>query len=277
MLFNPKSDQSATYWQEVTPITMAGAALPLSSQAEHVGVLQCPGGSNLPSFISRMAGHTKSLYSVISCGMARNHRGNPAASLRVESSHSAPRLFSGLASLLLSLTEVEVLAVHRRLTLQRLQRLHPHTPAPALHFLSGSLPAPALLHKHQFTLLHMIAKLGPNNILHKHSIYILHHSIPNSWFSQVCALSHQYSLQNPLQILVSPSPKQNFKSTVKTAIVAFWRNYHINQASPLRSLKNLRLKFLLLGVGAHPLWQTCNSSPSAVRAATVQAKMLSGR
>ena len=87
MLFNPKSDQSATYWQEVTPITMAGAALPLSSQAEHVGVLQCPGGSNLPSFISRMAGHTKSLYSVISCGMARNHRGNPAASLRVESSH----------------------------------------------------------------------------------------------------------------------------------------------------------------------------------------------
>ena len=31
------------------------------------------------------------------------------------------------------------------------------------------------------------------------------------------------------------------------------------------------------GLGPHPLWWTCGSSPSAVRAATVQAKMLSGR
>ena len=172
---------------------------------------------------------------------------------------------------LLSPAEVEVLAVHRRLTLQRLQRLHPRTPAPALHFLSGSLPAPALLHKHQYTLLHMIVNLGPNNILHQHGIYILHHSIPNSWFSQVCVLSLQYSLPDPLQILVSPSPKPNFKLKVKTAIVAFWRNRLTNQASSLSSLRYLRLNFLPLGMGAHPLWQTCNSSPSAVRAATVQA------
>ena len=43
--------------------------------------------------------HCKSLYSVISCGMAWSYGGNPASSLRVESCYSAPKLFSGLDSL----------------------------------------------------------------------------------------------------------------------------------------------------------------------------------
>ena len=125
LLFHPKGDQSADYWHEASPIIMDGAPLPLSPQADHVGILRCPGGSNLPSITARIAAHTKSLYSVISCGMARSHRGNPAASLRVETCYSAPKLFSGLATLLLSPTKMSVLSVHRRLTLQRLQRLHP--------------------------------------------------------------------------------------------------------------------------------------------------------
>ena len=109
--------QDTTYWQAATPITMGGSPIPLSSQAEHVGVLRSPGGSNLASITSRIASHTKSLYSVISCGLARNHRGNPAASLRVESSYSAPKLFSSLASLFLSPSDLQVLTRHRRQTL----------------------------------------------------------------------------------------------------------------------------------------------------------------
>ena len=42
LLFHPPRDKSASYWQETSPLTMAGAALPLSLQAEHVGVLRCP-------------------------------------------------------------------------------------------------------------------------------------------------------------------------------------------------------------------------------------------
>ena len=230
LLYHPKGDNSANYWQDVSPIVMNGAALPISTEAEHVGVLRSTGGSNLPSITARIAGHTKSLYSVISCGMARNHKGNPAASLRVESCYSAPKLFSGLASLMLSPSEMNVLGVHRRNTLKRLQRLHPRTPAPALHFLSGSLPAHALVHKHQFTLLHMVATLGPSNIIYQHALYVLHHSIKNSWFSQVRDLSQKYSLPDPLQILVSPPPQKKFKSTVKTTISSYWRYSLIDQA-----------------------------------------------
>ena len=167
--------------------------------------------------------------------------------------------------------------MHRRLILQRLQRLHPHTPAPALHFLSGSLPAPALVHKHQYTLLLMVALLGPSSTLYKHGIHVLHHSVKNSWFTQVRDLSHQYSLPDPLQILISPPPKRFFKSIVMNKITFFWRASLISEAERLTSLRYMRLSFLPLGQGAHPLWWTCHSSSSAVRSATVMAKMLTGR
>ena len=277
LLYHPKGDHSAEYWLDVDPITMDGAALPLSSQAEHVGVLRSPGGSNLASITARISGHIKSLYSVISCGMARNHRGNPSASLRVEACYCAPKLFSGLASLLLSPADIRVLSVYRRLTLQRLQRLHPRTPAPALHFLSGSIPAAALVHIHQYTLLHMVALLGSSNILFQHGIYVLHNSIKNSWFTQVRALSQQYSLPDPIQTMITPPPKRSFKAAVKSAIISFWRASLITEAEPLTSLRYLRLHFLPLGRGAHPLWWTCFSSSTAVRSATVMGKMLSGR
>ena len=277
LVYSPKGNNSATYWQDVAPPIMAGASLPLSTQAEHVGVLRSTESSNLPSIISRISGHTKSLYAVITCGMARNHRGNPAASIRVESCYSAPKLFSGLACLLLSPSEIEVLSVHRRTTLQQLQRLHPKTPAPAIHFLSGSLPAPALLHLHQFTLLHMIAMLGPNSILFQHAIHILHHSIQNSWFSALRNLTSQYSLPDPLVTLVSPPLKSRYKSMVKSAVRGFWHAFLVSKASSLPSLRYLRTAYLPLGQGPHPLWWSCLSSPTAVRAATVQAKMLSGR
>ena len=272
-----KGDLSVAYWHEATPLVMEGASLPLSSQAEHVGVVRASSGSNLPSITSCIASHTKSLYSIISCGMARHHRGNPSASLRVEACYSAPKFFSGLASLCLSPSDLRVLCLHRRTTLQRLQRLHPHTPAPAVHFLSGSLPAPALLHQHQLTLLHMVALLGPGNILHQHALYMLHHDVQNSWFVQLRRTTVQYSLPDPLQVLACPPLKILYKSMVKRAVRSYWHTTLAAQAAPLSSLRYLRPAFLPLGTGPHPLWWTCGSSTSAVRAATVQAKMLSGR
>ena len=171
--------------------------------------------------------------------------------------------------------DMRVLSVYRRLTLKRLQRLNPCTPA--LHFLSGFLPAPALVHQQQYTLLHMVAMLGPSNILHQHGVYVLQHSIKDSWFSQIRDLSQQYSLPDPIHILTSPPLKQSYKTDVKKAIFSFWRTSLIDEAKPLTSLRYLRLPFLPLGRGAHPVWWTCYSSSSAVRSASVMAKMISGR
>ena len=279
LVYPSKGDTSSiTYWQEATPIMMSGAPLPLSSQAEHVGVVRSTCGTNMPALLSRLSAHGKSLYGTISCGMARGHRGNPAASLRVEAVYCAPRLYSGLATLLLSPTEVSSLHSHQKVTLERLQRLYTRTPAPAVYFLSGTLPAPAILHMRQFGLLYMIARLGPTNILWKHGTYILHHHIKHSWFTQVRELTLQYSLPDPLLTLTSPpTSKPAWKGTVRRAVTAYWHSKLVAEAKALPSLLFLRPSFIPLGTGAHPLWTTCGSSPTAVRAATVQARMLSGR
>ena len=123
----------------------------------------------------------------------------------------------------------------------------------------------------------MIACLGPSNPLHQHALYTLQHNIKNSWFTTARSVSQVYSLQDPQQILISPPPKKIFKSVVRKSIISHWHNVLRAEAEEKTSLQFLRPSFLPLGSGPHPLWWTCGSSPTAVRAATVQAKMLRGR
>ena len=124
--------------------------------------------------MSRISSHTRDLNDVLHAGLAKNHWGSPAASLRILNIFCAPILFSSLAPLLLSSHEISVILTHMRKTLRQLQRLHPTTPMPAVHLLSGMLPAEASLHLHQFTLLHMLASLGPDHPLH----CIVTHNLP---------------------------------------------------------------------------------------------------
>ena len=74
-----------------------------------------------------------------------------------------------------------------------------------------------------------------------------------------------------------PSSKAAWKTQVRSAVTAYWHRKLTAAASNLPSLLFLRPSFLPLGRGTHPLWVTCGSSPTAVRAATIQARMLSGR
>ena len=56
-----------------------------SSSAEHLGLIRSSSMSNLHSIQDRIAKHLKSIFLVQSCGSARSHFANPAASLKIES------------------------------------------------------------------------------------------------------------------------------------------------------------------------------------------------
>ena len=107
------------------------------------------------------------LMCVLPFGMARGHRGNPAAVLRVEALYGLPVLLSGLSSLVLNCTEIDMLKKFHKESLQKLQKLHRATPESVVYFLGGSLPLPALLDIRCLSLLNMIAQLGPNHIMAK--------------------------------------------------------------------------------------------------------------
>jgi hypothetical protein len=254
---------------------MSGRHISFCDEAEHVGILRSSVAGNMAAVLARQAAYTRAMFAVLPRGLARRHHGNPAAALRVEQLYGLPVLLSGLASLVLNKTELKSLDLHHRTQLLRLQRLYPGTPAPVVYFMAGSLPASALLHLRQLSLLGMIARLGPESILHKHGCYILANpssslsSFSSSWFTQVRSICQQYGLQDPLLVLHSPPTKNRWKSEARLCVTELWGAQLRAQAAALPSLTNFRASHMSLSCPS-PLWSSCRGLQYEVRKATVQ-------
>ena len=261
----------------INDIKIGGQNINFVSEAEHVGVLRHTSG-NMPHILSRISAHKRSLFSLMSVGLARGHTGSVAANLRVENCYAEPVLFSGVASLYLKKKELKTLGDHHKITLLRIQKLHKRTPRAAVFYLAGRLPGEALLHLRQLSLFSMICRL-PADPLNTHARYIL--SLPAgppvcSWFLQIKSICNLYCLPHPLALLQDPLPKDKFKVMVKSKVLQYWHNKLQDEAASLPSLQYLQAPFLSL-TRCHPLWSTMNTSSYQVNQATVQAIMLSGR
>ena len=277
LVFTPdKQDAYAEYYKACNYLEIDGVPLSFVDSAEHVGVTRAVSG-NLPHILQRIASHKRSLNAVLSAGMARHHRGNPAASLSVERIYSLPVLLSGVATLNLLESEVDTLSHHYKETVQGLLKLHQATPDPVVYFLGGCLPLRAHLHMRQITLFLMITQF-PENILNKIAFHILTTARDStiSWFTNIKKLCYQYCLPHPLQLLKQPPVMTTFKNTVKLKVTDFWRRKLIIDAAPLDSLLYLNTNFMSLQT-PHPLWTSCSSNPYEVQKAVVQSRMLSGR
>ena len=260
----------------LNPININGHAIDFSDQAEHVGIIRSCNG-NMPNLVNRFTSHRKALSASLPCGTARSHRANLAACLSIEKLYALPVLMSGLASLVLSSTEINHLDQHYLNTLRRLLKLHEGTPHPFVYFLSGSLPGRAYLHLRQISLFSMISRLQ-NNPLNIRAKYVLTRLSPTSksWFTQIRDIFHLYGLPHPLSVLVSPPSKSKFKSLAKSLVTDYWEKKLRQDISALPSLDYFRAEFSSL-TSPHPITWTPASNPYEVTKAVVQAKMLSGR
>ena len=59
LFFDTKEAKEFDYWSLINPVIMNESRLPFSDSAEHVGVVRCASGSNLPAVTSRIAAHRK--------------------------------------------------------------------------------------------------------------------------------------------------------------------------------------------------------------------------
>ena len=160
---------------------------------------------------------------VLSAGLARNHRGNPAASLKMEKLYGMPVLFSGTGSLVLNNAEINLVDQHYKQTLSNLLKLHPGSPNSFVYFMAGSLPGKAILHQRQLSLFSMICHL-PDDPLNARARHVLTSGLPSakSWFTHVRDLCLLYGFPHPLQLLQNPLSKQGFKKLARSLIVDFW-------------------------------------------------------
>ena len=279
LVFSPKSSPDSKYtdyFKSCNFLHINDVPLSFVDSAEHVGVLRSVAG-NLPHILQRITNHKKALGAVLSTGMARHHRGNPAASQKVEKLYGMPVLLSGVAPLTLLQSEIQTLGHHYKETLQGLLKLHFATPEPVVLFLAGSLPLEAILHMRQLTLFIMIAQL-PDNILNRIARYILTiaSDSSSSWFVKIKTLCHKYFLPHPLLLLQNPPKRDVFKKTAKLKILDFWKQKLSEDAAPLPSLCYFKPQFMSLDK-PHIIWRSCGSNPYEIQKAVIQTRMLSGR
>ena len=284
LCYSPHGQKTSTdYLQSVSSISMGGLKIPFSLQADHVGVARCSANGAMGALLARLSAHTRALHAVLPAGLARGHLGNPAASLKVEEMYGLPVLLSGLASMVLGIPELDALDHHYKVTLERLLRLYPRTPAPFVYLLSGRLPARAVLHLRQLTLLGMIARMGSESILYRLCSYSLNNPppIPHSssstlWFVQVQQLCSMYGLPCPLKVLAWAPGKGPWKALIRRQVLEHWGSLLRAQAADLPSLAHLRPSHLSLSTPSRIL-TSCGNSGHEVRKMTVQIRMSSGR
>ena len=80
----------------VTTISVDGVNISPSSQATHVGVVRSVDG-NSSHISARLAAHRKAVFAVLRAGLAKGHKANPSACLRVESIFGMPVILSGMS------------------------------------------------------------------------------------------------------------------------------------------------------------------------------------
>ena len=155
--------------------------------------------------------------------------------------YGVPVLMSGLGTLVLKKKEIQIIQQHHKKILERIQKLHPSTPDPVVFFLSGTLPAPAIIHLRQLTLFGMITRLQ-GSVLHEHAVRVLTVSKPSSmsWVLQLRELCLQYQLPHPIILLKQPMSKLAFKTLVRNHVQSFWQEKLRHEASCLTSLVYFR-------------------------------------
>ena len=271
-----KSSMSAYYGSIVSSISFGGQKIEFEDEAEHVGLIRSTSG-NLVHISNRFIAHKKCLAAVLPVGLARRHRANPAASIRIHSCYATPVLLSWLPSLVMNSSEVKMVDSYLKVTQQNLLKLMKKTPACVVHFLAGTLPGTALLHMRQLSLFGMITKL-PESLLNIHGINVLTTAPPSasSWFQQIRQLCLLYQLPHPLKLLYEPLSSHLYKKLVKSKIINYWELQLRNNAKELSSLPYFKPAFMSLAK-PHPMWTACRSNPFECHKAVITARMLSGR
>jgi hypothetical protein len=278
-VFCAKSSEDAAFIGRATSIlNISGHPVQFETEAEHVGIVRSTTG-NLPHLLSRFAAHRSSLFKVLPVGAGKGHRGNPAACINAHQTYCYPVLFSGIPSLVLTNSEINILDQFFKVSLQRLQKLRDKTPDCVVMFLAGQLPGKAVLHLRLLSTFGMICRL-PESFLHKIAEYQLTSAKQSSgsWFLQIRDICLMYNLPSPITFLQNTPTKYVYKKLVKSKVVDYWELNLQAEAENLKenSLKYFQADFMSLTT-PHLIWSTCGSNPYEVHKAVIQAKMLSGR
>ena len=258
------------------PIKISGKNIQFSNQAEHVGIVRSVDG-NLPNLLNRISCHKKALGATLCVGLAKRQRSNPVVGLHIERLYGTPVLMSGLASLVMSGSDMEIVESHYKCTYQNIQKLLPNTPRCVVFFLAGMLPISATIDLRRLCLFGMITRLRGDPLnTHARRVLVQAKTSSKSWFIQLRDICLKYKLPHPLSLLDFPPSRKDFKKITTSHVHDFWEQKLRGEAALLPSLIYFSPQFMSLR-SPHPIWTTAMGNPYEVAKAIQQARLLSGR
>lgn len=278
LVWSPSKDkQKVELLKLQCPIHIDSHQISYTESAVHVGVHRSTSGGNMLHILERIAAHKRSIGAILHTGIARHHRANISSCLQLEQIYGNGVLFSGVASLVLNNKELSAISRHYKSTLNNFMKLPPSTPDCVVFFLSGRLPASAMIDLCMLGLLGMIARLGSTNILNQVGRKVLLSKPCNkqSWFTRIRLICSQYLLPDPIAILDCPPVKDTWKSLCKAKVISHWEEKLRGEAFLLPSLKFFLPQFMSLKT-PHKMLLMPENSYENEKVITV-IKMLSGR
>ena len=131
LVFSMEESTYVKYTKMISPLHMDRTPIPFATTVDRRELRSVNG--NLPHIQQRMVSHK-----ILSMEMAKRHWANSLASLRAETIFCTPVLYSGMATLLLTKPESNILSFHVKDMISKLLKLHPKTPSPVVFFLAGN-------------------------------------------------------------------------------------------------------------------------------------------
>ena len=184
---------------------------------------------------------------------------------------------SGLASLVMSGSDMEIVESHYKCTYQNIQKLLPNTPRCVVFFLAGMLPISATIDLRRLCLFGMITRLRGDPLnTHARRVLVQAKTSSKSWFIQLRDICLKYKLPHPLSLLDFPPSRKDFKKITTSHVHDFWEQKLRGEAALLPSLIYFSPQFMSLR-SPHPIWTTAMGNPYEVAKAIQQARLLSGR
>ena len=233
------------YYQDTQPWKMAGQAIQVVDNNEHLGQIVSGSRQEEKNVDLRIKKSRNMLFALLGPAFSFKCLLSPTVKLHLYRTYVCPVLRSGLSSLVIKNTLLSPLSIYQRKCLKGILQLSKQASTAALHFLTGELPIEAIMHRDIFSMFYCIW-MNPNTKIYSMVKYLLECSNENSctWSQHLRMISSQYGLEEPLNLLKrDPISKSSYKSAISVRIKAFHE-----QELRCQNINNEKLKYLNISV-----------------------------
>ena len=259
-------------------LELYGKPLGKSKKEVHLGITRTSSTSNKVTADERVKSARRAGYSLLGAGMHGLNGTGPEIATMQFTTYVTPTLLYGLETLVLSKTDIGILADYHKKCLRHMQHLPQSSAESAIYLLIGTLPAEAQLDIKALTLLRSIisneAGTRPGEYIKE--VIIRQAAVKGydsaSWTTHMKKTLRKYDLPNIYKVIDMTPSKAGWKKMVQCAVNDSWTKQLCEDANGKSSMEYVNLQLCSTN-HMHPVWQDV-ITPLDIMKATVHAKLL---